>query len=149
MNACSPVEEERVADARRYFGGRVVKIVPPWFPSFGYGTIISRYSAFYVRRIHRRIRARASARVISRSGIRSIGRVPRVSPRVAARCVYSIVINNVHESRIRPVHQVGKDSYNIFYPSVFLEVSYNAEPPQKFIIRAIQSVPCDLLAIKS
>lgn len=106
-----------MADARRYFGGRVVKIVPPRFPSFGYETIISRYSAFYVRRIHRRVRERARARVISRSGIRrSIGRVPQraTCPSFRGhRCVYSIVINEVHESRIRPMCQVETVSSNI------------------------------------
>lgn len=85
MNACPAVEKERVADARRYFGGRVVKIVPPWFPSFGYGTIISRYSAFYVRRIHRRVRdAPAPARARARDFALGDKKINR--PRAARTC---------------------------------------------------------------
>lgn len=95
-----------MADARRYFGGRVVKIVPPRFPSFSYGTIISRYSAFYVRQIHACTRERA--RAISRWD-KKINR-PRAATRASVSAARDTadtdakvqsLSTSIHESRIR------------------------------------------------
>jgi len=106
--------------------------VPPRFASFGYATIISRYSAFYVRRTRACSRARALRRHESSIGVIEL----------SASGEYSCAL---HESRIRPSRETHRaaspcrlhpsPSPRSPSPSPSLSPELPAMPPRESIIR--------------